>query len=196
MRTRDGIRRHALVIAACAVATVVAHDALADTRLARTCITTLQTDDGPVKVLRKIGPQQSCKPGESLFTWDRVGFTVLSGGTVERITSSDGARYSGPGVGGVSADINAVRIPVRGGTLHNLRVQTEVLSGSSVEVRVVVGLNETSVACTATGNFCTNVTDSFDAHDGDTVAVKIVATGPVVPTYVSYSLEFAPPPLP
>lgn len=36
----------------------------------------------------------------------------------------------------------------------------------------------------------------FDVDDGDTVAVKIVETEPATPTYVSYSLELAPPPLP
>ena len=196
MRTRDRIRRRALVVAACGIAAVVAHDAHADTRLARTCVTTLQTADGPVKVLRKIGPQQSCKPGESLFAWDRVGFTVLSGGTFKQISTSDGAQYSGPGVGGVSPNIDAVRIPTRAGTLRNLRVQTEFLYGANVEVRVVVGFFETPVGCTAAGNFCTDSTNSWDVNDGDTVALKIVETGPVVPTYVSYSLEFAPPPLP
>ena len=41
---------------------------------ARTCITEIQTNIGPVKVLRKIGPKQSCPAGENLYTWERTGF--------------------------------------------------------------------------------------------------------------------------
>ena len=41
---------------------------------ARTCITSIQTNIGEVKVLRKIGPKQSCPAGEDLYTWERTGF--------------------------------------------------------------------------------------------------------------------------
>jgi hypothetical protein len=41
---------------------------------ARSCITTIQTDRGPMSVLRKIGPKASCPAGETLYTWERTGF--------------------------------------------------------------------------------------------------------------------------
>lgn len=41
---------------------------------ARTCIARIQTDIGAVKVLRKLGPQQSCPPGEEFYGWERTGF--------------------------------------------------------------------------------------------------------------------------
>jgi len=41
---------------------------------ARTCITTISTNSGDVRVLRKIGPKQSCPAGEELYTWERTGF--------------------------------------------------------------------------------------------------------------------------
>lgn len=55
--------------------TAIAGTAGAQPVTARTCITTIDTNIGPVKVLRKIGPKQSCPVGEVLYTWQRTGFT-------------------------------------------------------------------------------------------------------------------------
>ena len=43
--------------------------------LARTCIATIETDQGPMQVLRKVGPQAACPPGEILYVWDRFSIT-------------------------------------------------------------------------------------------------------------------------
>jgi len=42
--------------------------------MARTCLTTIDVGDGPIKILRKIGPKQTCRPNEQLFEWQRTGF--------------------------------------------------------------------------------------------------------------------------
>jgi len=62
-------------LTAAAVAAWAADTAQAQQTTARTCITTIQTNVGSVKVLRKIGPKQSCPAGEELYTWERTGFT-------------------------------------------------------------------------------------------------------------------------
>lgn len=41
---------------------------------ARTCLATIRSDIGPVRVLRKLGPKQECPAGEPLYTWQRTGF--------------------------------------------------------------------------------------------------------------------------
>ena len=46
----------------------------AQPKTARTCITTIKSNIGEVRVLRKIGPKQSCPAGEELYTWERTGF--------------------------------------------------------------------------------------------------------------------------
>ena len=63
-----------LALGALALFTAVAKPAEADTDTARTCITTIQTNIGNVRVLRKIGPKQSCPAGDELYTWQRTGF--------------------------------------------------------------------------------------------------------------------------
>lgn len=196
MRGSGSIRRTALIAAAAVLVAAAAGDAsAAEPRTARTCITTIETDTGPMKVLRKIGPKQACPNGETLYTWDRTGFTVLTGATGKRISTTDGTQYSGPGTGVLSPAKQAVWIPVAAGTLSNLRVQTEVLSdvGTTVEVRLVVGEFETDLGCSISflGNFCTD-TDAAVVGSGDVVSLKIVETGTSFPTYVSYSLELAP----
>ncbi|MBY0277511.1 hypothetical protein K2Z84_19435 [Candidatus Binatia bacterium] len=195
MRARR-VRRSALIVALGIAVGVAGDAAAADSRQARTCITTLQTDKGPIKVLRKIGPKQTCAAGETLYTWDRTGFTVLTGATGKRIATGDGAQYSGPGTGVLSPTKQAAWIPVSGGTLRNLRVQSEVLGdvATVLEARVVVGEFETTLGCTISflGNFCTSA-GPVDVNAGDVVSVKIVETGASFPTYVSYSLELAPP---
>ena len=167
----------------------------AEPRTARTCITTIETGSGPVKTFRKIGPKQTCPPGEALYTWDRTGSTLLTGATGKRIATGDGAQYSGPGTGVLSSAKEAAWIPVPAGTLRNLNVRTELLlgSGATIEVRVVVGEFETDLGCTvAGGNFCTAAAP-ITVGGGDVVSVKIVETGNSFPSYVSYSLELAPP---
>ena len=62
------------VVLAVACITLAVDTARAQQTTARTCITTIDTTNGPVKVLRKIGPKQDCPVGEDLFTWQRTGF--------------------------------------------------------------------------------------------------------------------------
>ena len=60
-------------------------------RTARTCITTISTDIGPVNVLRKIGPKQDCPSGETLYTWERTGFSwrdVWSSSTTYKVNDA------------------------------------------------------------------------------------------------------------
>lgn len=66
--------RAGLVLGALTLLAAVAPPAGASGDTARTCITTIQTNIGPVRVLRKIGPKQTCPPGEDLYTWQRTGF--------------------------------------------------------------------------------------------------------------------------
>lgn len=200
MRESGSIRRRTSVVAAAMIAALIAAGAgdaaAAEPRQARTCVATIETDQGPVKVLRKIGPKQTCPAGETLYTWDRTGFTLLTGATGKRIDTTDGSQYSGPGTGVLSSVKQAAWVPVSGGTLRNLRVQSEVLAdiATILEVRVVVGEFETTLGCTIgfLGNFCTSA-QAIDVNAGDVVSVKIAETGTSFPTYVSYSLEFAPP---
>lgn len=63
------------VAVALACITIGAGTARAQQSTARTCITTIDTSSGPVKVLRKIGPKQDCPVGEDLYTWQRTGFS-------------------------------------------------------------------------------------------------------------------------
>ena len=62
----------AVAIAGMAATVGAAH---AQQTTARTCITTIDSTNGPVKVLRKIGPKQDCPVGEELYTWQRTGFS-------------------------------------------------------------------------------------------------------------------------
>ena len=66
--------RMALALGALMLLAAVAPPAMADPNTARTCITSIQTNIGNVRVLRKIGPQQTCPAGEDLYTWQRTGF--------------------------------------------------------------------------------------------------------------------------
>ena len=59
------------VVAALSVARTTA---AAEPSTARTCIATIATNIGNVRILRKIGPQQTCPAGENLYTWERTGF--------------------------------------------------------------------------------------------------------------------------
>ena len=70
IRTKIGLLLCAM--AALSTATAVA---AAEPATARTCITTIQTNLGPMNVLRKIGPKQTCPVGETLYTWERTGFS-------------------------------------------------------------------------------------------------------------------------
>lgn len=63
------------VVLAVACITLAVDTARAQQTTARTCITTIDTTNGPVKVLRKIGPKQDCPVGEDLYTWQRTGFS-------------------------------------------------------------------------------------------------------------------------
>ncbi|MBY0274024.1 collagen-like protein, partial [Candidatus Binatia bacterium] len=63
------------VALAVACLTGAAGSAHAEQTTARTCVTMIQTNIGPVRVLRKIGPKQPCPAGEELYTWQRTGFT-------------------------------------------------------------------------------------------------------------------------
>ena len=63
-----------LALGALTLLAAVAPPAEADNDTARTCITTIQTNIGPVRVLRKLGPKQTCPAGEDLYTWQRTGF--------------------------------------------------------------------------------------------------------------------------
>ena len=67
-------RRSFGVAIAIASLTVAAGTSSAQQTTARTCIATIQTNIGSVKVLRKIGPKQTCPDGEDLYTWERTGF--------------------------------------------------------------------------------------------------------------------------
>jgi len=73
MARRKWGRQVGFVSAALAAIAIVAPDAKAQTT-ARTCITTIETNIGKVRVLRKIGPKQTCPAGEDLYTWQRTGF--------------------------------------------------------------------------------------------------------------------------
>jgi hypothetical protein len=80
--TRGARANLKLLVGVLAVATVVGSSALeasAQQTTARTCITDIATNIGTVRVLRKIGPKQSCPVGEDLYTWERSGQVVQSG---------------------------------------------------------------------------------------------------------------------
>src|SRR5580698_4959039 len=74
--------RTELLIQAVALAVLVAVSggtALADVDesanpTARTCLATISTNIGSVRILRKLGPKQTCPAGENLYTWQRTGF--------------------------------------------------------------------------------------------------------------------------
>lgn len=68
------VPRYFAVAVAMACLTITADTARAQTAPARTCITTIETNIGSVRVLRKIGPKQPCPAGEELYTWQRTGF--------------------------------------------------------------------------------------------------------------------------
>jgi BclB C-terminal domain-containing protein len=69
------VRRGSLGVAvAVACLTMVSGTARAQGTTARTCIVAIDTNVGPMRVLKKIGPQQQCGPDETLYTWERTGF--------------------------------------------------------------------------------------------------------------------------
>ena len=76
MTKARGISFVAVAVAIAGVAATVG-EAHAQQTTARTCITTIDSTNGPVKVLRKIGPKQDCPVGEELYTWQRTGFSWI-----------------------------------------------------------------------------------------------------------------------
>lgn len=101
-------RNHSLVLLPTAVlATAIEPSpAQAQQTTARTCITTIQTDIGDVKVLRKIGPKQTCPAGEDLYTWERFGRTGRAR-RVRRVTPEPRGTAAPPGQTGPTGDTGA-----------------------------------------------------------------------------------------
>jgi hypothetical protein len=140
---------------------------------------------GPPGISGNVGP-----PGPSAAM-------LLTGGTGRDINISDGAQYSGPGVGELSPIAGHVQVPVPAGTLKNLIVWTSTYPFINAEVVVTVaGFNGslTNITCTIGGfnNVCVNSVGSYDAGFGEPISIRIEQTGvgPGTPTRVKYSLEF------
>ena len=80
-----------LALGAVAALSVASTAVAAEPSTARTCITTIQTNVGAMNVLRKIGPKQTCPSGETLYTWERTGFSwqdVWSAGTTYKVNDA------------------------------------------------------------------------------------------------------------
>jgi hypothetical protein len=88
---RTGVARQVGVVCAAAAIAALAAPAAAQQTVARTCIATIETNIGQVKVLRKVGPKQSCPAGEELYTWQRTGFEwrdVWDSGTTYKVNDA------------------------------------------------------------------------------------------------------------
>lgn len=147
---------------------------------------------GPTGEPGEIGPTGAT--GATGATGPSTYSMLLTGGTGREITSLDGLRFTGPGLGVASSSFGAAWMPVPEGTLKNLRAITNQVQPTPSSVIVSVWVNGVAIPdfeCTISGTdiTCENTTTTATTLAGLPIAVGVEQIDAAKPLSVNWSLE-------